>query len=245
VNQSFSNTARMLIWRFFRRRTLSLVRHILRTFVLHASIARPLGESGKLKLTSDMTELEFALSTFLLAAGGQDRRSVIKLAEIGDEYLALRAFRCGPKTEGALFVRKLISFRSLSSGLFFSSTLLPSRRPRRRILSRHSSSSTTFSSDPPCLCHTSSTRGRSLNVRPVAPALSSLNQGLTAFPFLALTTDVRWVEAHDEPEQWTLLEKGVKDAKFSGRKGWQEAEGLITEVLREAREHHASRERDE
>lgn len=74
-------------------RTLDLVRHILRTFVFHASIVTPLGESGKLKLTSDMTELEFSLETFLLAAGGTDRRSAVKLSEVGEDYLCLRALR--------------------------------------------------------------------------------------------------------------------------------------------------------
>jgi hypothetical protein len=62
--------------------------------VLHASIASPLGESGKLKLTSDMTELEFSLETFLLAAGGNDRRSSLRLREVaGEDYLCLRALR--------------------------------------------------------------------------------------------------------------------------------------------------------
>lgn len=59
----------------------SIAAHTLRSFVFHASITRPLGESGKLRLTTDMTEIEFALGTF---AGRLDRL---------DEYRAMRAFR--------------------------------------------------------------------------------------------------------------------------------------------------------
>ncbi|KAG2043692.1 Golgi transport complex subunit 5-domain-containing protein [Suillus americanus] len=47
-------------------RVLSIVKYVIRIFVLHASIAKPLGESGKLQLTTDMTELEFALGAPLL-----------------------------------------------------------------------------------------------------------------------------------------------------------------------------------
>jgi conserved oligomeric Golgi complex subunit 5 len=54
------------------------------------SIARPLGESGKLTLTSDMTELEFALSAFM--ADSQSKRGG-NLENVGNEYRALRAFR--------------------------------------------------------------------------------------------------------------------------------------------------------
>ncbi|KAI6046013.1 hypothetical protein EDC04DRAFT_2864916 [Pisolithus marmoratus] len=43
----------------------NIVKYVIRTFVLHASIASPLTEVGKLQLTTDMTELEFTLSTFL------------------------------------------------------------------------------------------------------------------------------------------------------------------------------------
>ncbi|CDZ96191.1 Predicted Golgi transport complex 1 protein [Phaffia rhodozyma] len=73
--------------------TVELVRYIIQTFVLHASIVSPLGESGKLRLTSDMTELEFSLGTFLLAASGNDRRNALKIQDIGEAYLCLRAFR--------------------------------------------------------------------------------------------------------------------------------------------------------
>lgn len=64
---------------------------MIRTFVLHVSIARPLGEGGKLQLTSDMTELEFALSAFM-AENSQSKRSS-DLETIGDDYRALRALR--------------------------------------------------------------------------------------------------------------------------------------------------------
>ena len=62
-------------------------------FLLHASIASPLGESGKLKLTGDMTELEFALGTFLSTGQVQGVRGGMKLERLGDDYLALRSFR--------------------------------------------------------------------------------------------------------------------------------------------------------
>ena len=62
---------------------------MLRTFVTHVSIAKPLGESGKLQLTSDMTELEFALNAFMAEHG----KNSAKLDAIGDDYRALRALR--------------------------------------------------------------------------------------------------------------------------------------------------------
>lgn len=72
-------------------RVVSIVKFVIRTFVLHVSIARPLGEAGKLQLTSDMTELEFGLSAFM-AENSQSKRSS-DLDTIGDDYRALRALR--------------------------------------------------------------------------------------------------------------------------------------------------------
>lgn len=72
-------------------RSASTVKYVIKTFLLHASIVKPLGESGKLQLTSDMTEVEFALNAFMVDtpqsynAGG--------LESIGSEYKALRAMR--------------------------------------------------------------------------------------------------------------------------------------------------------
>ncbi|OJA08043.1 hypothetical protein AZE42_08584 [Rhizopogon vesiculosus] len=66
---------------------LSIVKYVIRIFVLHASIARPLGESGKLQLTTDMTELEFALNAFLGPSGKRG------LEAAGEEYKMLRAMR--------------------------------------------------------------------------------------------------------------------------------------------------------
>ena len=96
-------------------RAISLVQHVVRTFILHASSTRPLGEMGKLQLTTDMTELEFALSAFMVlgddapstpvtpsSAGGPQRkqsnrnsirRPVAKLESIGSDYWALRGLR--------------------------------------------------------------------------------------------------------------------------------------------------------
>lgn len=69
------------------------MKFVIRTFVLHVSIAKPLGESGKLQLTSDMPELEFALSAFLVE-NPQSKRGG-NLETVGDEYRMLRAMRCG------------------------------------------------------------------------------------------------------------------------------------------------------
>ncbi|RDB25440.1 Conserved oligomeric Golgi complex subunit 5 [Hypsizygus marmoreus] len=71
--------------------TTSIVKFVIRNFVMHVSIARPLGESGKLRLTSDMTELEFALSAFMVE-NPQSKRGG-NLETIGEEYRTLRALR--------------------------------------------------------------------------------------------------------------------------------------------------------
>jgi conserved oligomeric Golgi complex subunit 5 len=69
----------------------SIVTFVIRTFVLHMSIAKPLGESGKLQLTSDMTELEFALSAFMVEDKQSKRGG--DLDSVGNDYRALRAMR--------------------------------------------------------------------------------------------------------------------------------------------------------
>lgn len=69
-----------------------LVKFVIRTFLLHISIAKPLGESGKLQMTSDMTELEFALNAFMNFENSQNKRGG-NLETVGDEYRALRAMR--------------------------------------------------------------------------------------------------------------------------------------------------------
>ncbi|KAL5523935.1 hypothetical protein ACEPAG_8108 [Sanghuangporus baumii] len=75
-----------------REWVIAIVRNVVRSFVLNASIAKPLGEGGKLQLTSDMTELEFALSAFLAEGGSQSKRGA-RLDVIGEDYRALRAMR--------------------------------------------------------------------------------------------------------------------------------------------------------
>ncbi|KAJ6497874.1 Golgi transport complex subunit 5-domain-containing protein [Mycena sanguinolenta] len=74
-----------------REWVISIVKFVIRTFILHVSIANPLGESGKLQLTSDMTELEFALSAFLMESGSSKRGG--SLESVGDDYRILRAMR--------------------------------------------------------------------------------------------------------------------------------------------------------
>ncbi|CCL99844.1 uncharacterized protein FIBRA_01868 [Fibroporia radiculosa] len=75
-----------------RQWIVAIVRYVIKTFVLHASIARPLGESGKLQLTSDMTELEFGLSAFMTDKAQSGKRRA-DWEGVGDDYRALRAMR--------------------------------------------------------------------------------------------------------------------------------------------------------
>ncbi|KAI0250167.1 Golgi transport complex subunit 5-domain-containing protein [Lactifluus subvellereus] len=70
---------------------LDIVRHVLRAFVLHVSIVKPLDETRKLQLTGDMTELEFALGAFV--SEGKSKRGGGGLDAAGSEYRALRALR--------------------------------------------------------------------------------------------------------------------------------------------------------
>ena len=72
-------------------RVTSIAKYVMKIFVLHISIAFPLGESGKLQIASDMTQLEFALNAFITDST-QNRRGV-GLESIGAEYRAIRAMR--------------------------------------------------------------------------------------------------------------------------------------------------------
>jgi conserved oligomeric Golgi complex subunit 5 len=73
---------------------LEIARHTLRTFVLHVSIVKPLGESGKLQLTNDMTELELSLTSLLSEGVAQgNSKQKWKLDVLGLDYRALRALR--------------------------------------------------------------------------------------------------------------------------------------------------------
>jgi hypothetical protein len=73
------------------RRTIAIVTFVIKTFVLHVSIVKPLTESGKLQLTSDMTELEFASSAFMIENPQSKRGGNLEI--IGDDYRTLRAMR--------------------------------------------------------------------------------------------------------------------------------------------------------
>ncbi|KAI8813141.1 Golgi transport complex subunit 5-domain-containing protein [Cladochytrium replicatum] len=65
----------------------SIGQRVVTVFLRHASIVRPLSESGKLKLASDMTQLEFALSQWFSGTG-------MKLeTALAESYKALRGFR--------------------------------------------------------------------------------------------------------------------------------------------------------
>ena len=74
-------------------RPLDIVRYILRAFVLHASIVKPLDEACKLQLTSDMTELEFSLGAFVSEGKAKRGGGGGGLDAAGSEYRALRALR--------------------------------------------------------------------------------------------------------------------------------------------------------
>ena len=66
----------------------------MKAFILHVSITKPLTESVKLQLTTDMTELEFSLSAFMVNGSQQAKRGV-NLDVVGDDYRRLRALRLG------------------------------------------------------------------------------------------------------------------------------------------------------
>lgn len=83
---------RMSLGDMMKNWVLSLSKFVIRTFLLHASIARPMGESGRLKLTSNMTDLEMGLQNFL-TTGQVSGGRVTRLDAIGEEYQALRSFR--------------------------------------------------------------------------------------------------------------------------------------------------------
>ena len=51
-------------------------------FIEHASLVRPLGESGMMRLVADFTQMEFALSPFCR-----------RLTDLGKHYKILKAFR--------------------------------------------------------------------------------------------------------------------------------------------------------
>lgn len=65
---------------------LDLARFAVQTFILHASILRLDKEQTRLKMTADMTSIEFAVSTYLSAHD-------LSLTSMGDQFKALRSFR--------------------------------------------------------------------------------------------------------------------------------------------------------
>ncbi|EPQ25842.1 uncharacterized protein PFL1_06517 [Pseudozyma flocculosa PF-1] len=91
------------------RWALGLARWTLRVFLLHASLLRPLSEAGKLKLTADMTALEFAIEQLVTdlpcpaldpgaphrdeASAATKRGGRMDISSCGAVWKALRAFR--------------------------------------------------------------------------------------------------------------------------------------------------------
>ena len=136
---------------FLFDRVPEIVKYVIRTFVLHSSIAKPLGESGKLQLATDMAELEFSLNAFL-ADASQGKRGG-NLEHIGEEYKALRAMR---------FVVSVLPAHVVNDAVDRSCF---SRMDRWRCLSalrgsRRSSCSIIFSFGRHCHFHTHFTGGR-------------------------------------------------------------------------------------
>ncbi|XP_057461673.1 LOW QUALITY PROTEIN: conserved oligomeric Golgi complex subunit 5-like [Actinidia eriantha] len=64
------------------RLTRSMASRVLRYFIRHASLVRPLSESGKLRMARDMAELELAVG-----------QNLFPVEQLGRQYRALRAFR--------------------------------------------------------------------------------------------------------------------------------------------------------
>ena len=89
----------------------------MQTFVLHASIIKALGESGKLKLTADTTSLEFAISQYLSSHS-------LALSSMGDQFKALR----GKLLAGGF----LEAFRPVLNDFGPIYSLPPSPLPRQR-----------------------------------------------------------------------------------------------------------------
>lgn len=67
-------------------RITAFTSRLLLVFLRHASFVRPLGESGKLQLTKDLAQIEFALGPLIDAVG-------LKTSDLGMPFQALRAFR--------------------------------------------------------------------------------------------------------------------------------------------------------
>ncbi|XP_023320324.1 conserved oligomeric Golgi complex subunit 5-like [Eurytemora carolleeae] len=69
-----------------------LAEKIINEFVLHASLIRPLGAGGALRLASDCAQLEFAL-TLILGPSGFSSSGPTGLNAIGPAYQLLRSYR--------------------------------------------------------------------------------------------------------------------------------------------------------
>ena len=70
----------------YSRRVQSFLVGLVRTFLHHASIVRPLSEHGKLKLANEMAQIEFLLGAPLAAVG-------LSTSDLGVLYQSLRAVR--------------------------------------------------------------------------------------------------------------------------------------------------------
>ncbi|WWC86312.1 uncharacterized protein L201_001185 [Kwoniella dendrophila CBS 6074] len=84
---------RMSLGEMMKEWVIDLSKYTIRIFLLHASIAKSLGESGKFKLIGDMTEIEMGVTNLLNTGRVQGSRGGMKIEKIGEEYLALRSFR--------------------------------------------------------------------------------------------------------------------------------------------------------
>jgi hypothetical protein len=151
-----------------------------------------MGESGKLKLTGDMTELEMGLSSLLSTGQIQGARGGTRVSDIGEAYLALRAFR---------YVAPLCSAHSTALRIF---ALVESHHQLiyRQILFSPPSAL----SDPLLTLH--------------LPPLIVMHHIIVLSP-LQLPHEVQgwsemeyytWVQKHeDEGEQWAMVWKAIEE----------------------------------
>lgn len=84
--------SRLALGSELRSWVLRLSQTLLLQFLRHASLLKT-SEGGKLRLTSNMTDLEMALQNFVNVGRVPGQRGGTRLEAIGEEYAALRAFR--------------------------------------------------------------------------------------------------------------------------------------------------------
>jgi len=197
------------------RRALDLARFTVQTFLLHASLVHPLSEAGKLKLTSDTTALEFAISQYLSGHG-------LALSSMGDQFKALR----GASTSSFSFCSSARSKTDLSSPSCPSFSRRPAAAFRPLLfLDLASLADPLQTGDVPTLILVQHLLARA-NV--AALPLPNVLHGRTEAEY------VRWLNEHREEERIGMVEGVVRRWEEQGKEGGDEAErvaGLVRKVL--------------